>query len=150
MTVTAPRSRPSVAARRVGYVVSVLVNIALLYLVNGWPGWEAVPFLTLDTQQVIGLVNTSIVASLLTNVVYLFYDAPWLRSFGDLATTAIGLAALISIWNVFPFDFEASSFDWAVLVRIGLVVGILGSAIGIVVQLVSLMGRPSRHLPTSQ
>lgn len=150
MTVTAARRRPPVAARRAGYVVSILVNIALLYVVNGWPGWEAVPFLTQDTQQVMGLVNASIVASLLANVVYLFYDAPWLRSLGDLATTAIGLAALISIWNVFPFDFESSSFDWALLVRIGLVVGILGCAIGVIVQLVSLMGRASRHVPTSQ
>lgn len=150
MTVTAARRRPPVAARRAGYVVSVLVNIALLYVVNGWPGWEAVPFLTQDTQQVMGLVNASIVASLLANVVYLFYDAPWLRSLGDLATTTIGLAALISIWNVFPFDFGSSSFDWALLVRLGLVVGILGSAIGIIVQLASLMGRASRHVPTSQ
>ena len=30
------------------------------------------------------------------------YDPPWLKSVGDLATTGIGLAAAILIWQVFP------------------------------------------------
>ena len=67
MTKTAPRKRPTVGARRVGYVVAVLVNAAMLYAVNRWPGWEVLPFLTADMVLVVGLVNASIAVNLAAN-----------------------------------------------------------------------------------
>lgn len=121
------------AGRRAGYVVAALLNAAMLYAVHVWPGWEVLPFLTEETPQVLGLVTASIVAGLLTNIVYLVSDPAWLRTVGDLVTTSIGLAALIVIWQVFPFDFTAYSFDWELVARVLLVVAIVGSAIGILV-----------------
>ena len=73
MTKTA-RTRPTVGARRFGYVVAVLVNAAMLYAVNRWPGWEVLPFLTADLVLVLGLVNASIVVNLAANLVYLVRD----------------------------------------------------------------------------
>ena len=32
--------------RRAGYVVGAVVNAAILYAVNRWPGWETVGFLS--------------------------------------------------------------------------------------------------------
>lgn len=125
--------RPPVVARRVGYVVAVLVNAALLYAANGWPGWGAVPFLTGDTRLVMGLVNASIVVNLAANLVYLARDPSWLKALGDVVTTTVGIVALVRIWQVFPFDFASSSVDWELIVHIVLGVGIVGSAIGIVV-----------------
>lgn len=139
MSVSTERRRPAAATRRAGYAVSVLVNAALLYAVNVWPGWEAVPVLTGDTSLVIGLVNASILVNLAANVVYLLRDPRWLRSLGDVATTAVGLAALVRVWQVFPFDFGDSSFDWPLAVHILLGVAIVGSVIGIVAGLVSFV-----------
>jgi hypothetical protein len=51
MTLTEPTRRPPVVTRRVGYVVAVVVDAALLYLVNVWPGWQAVSLLTEDTRH---------------------------------------------------------------------------------------------------
>lgn len=145
MAVTTSTRRPPVAARRVGYVIAVLVNLALLYLVNVWPGWEAVPFLTEDTTRVLTLVNASIVAGAVANVVYLVADPRWLRSFGEAFTTAVGIAAMVRLWQVFPFDFGDTGFDWAIVVRVLLVVGIVGAAIGLLTNLVRLVsGTPSR------
>jgi Ca2+-transporting ATPase len=62
------------------------------------------PFLTSDTGQVLWLVNLSLTAGIPVNVVYLAYDPPWVRSLGDLATTGIGPAVAIRVWQVFPFD----------------------------------------------
>lgn len=121
------------AGRRAGYVVAVLLNAAMLYAVHVWPGWEVLPFLTEETPQVLGLVTASIVAGLLANIVYLVSDPAWLRTLGDLVTTSTGLAALIVIWQVFPFDFTPYSFDWELVARVLLVVAIVGSAIGILV-----------------
>jgi hypothetical protein len=131
--------RPSIAARRFGHVVAVLVNAVMLYVVNVWPGWDSLWFLTQDTPQVLGLVNASIVAGLVANAVYIVHDTGRLRSLGDLATTGIGLAAMVMIWEVFPFDFGAADFDWELVVRIALAVGIIGSVVAIIAHLVSLV-----------
>lgn len=135
---TRPRKRPGPAARRFGYVVAALVNLVLLYAVNAWPGWEVLPFLTAETTQVLTLVNASLVAGAAANALYLVRDPRWLRSFGEAFTTAIGVAAMVALWRVFPFDFGDGGLDWSIVVRVLLAVGIVGGAIGIIANLVSL------------
>lgn len=138
MTTTTTRSRPSAAARRGGYGISVLIGAALLYLINIDPGWRALPFLTPDTGQVLTVVNISIAAGLLVNLVYLGHDPRWVTALGALVTTGIGLVPLVRLWEVFPFDFGGSAFPWAQLVRVVLVVAIAGSVIAIVVNVVNV------------
>lgn len=75
--------------------------------------------------------------SLAANVAYLVHDPPWLKALGDLLTTAVGFVALLRIWQVFPFDFGETTFDWTLVVRIVLVVAIVGSAVGIVAAFVA-------------
>jgi hypothetical protein len=131
-------TRHSAASRRLGYVIAMGINGALLYLINESPGWHSVPFLTSATTQVIGVVNLALAVSLAANAVYLAYDARWLRALGDLATTSVGLAAAIAIWQVFPFAFHGSAAVWSVILRILVMTGIVGSCVAIVVDLVTL------------
>jgi len=140
----APVRRPRPAARRVGYLVVIVVNAALLFVLNGQPGWQALPFLTSATSQVLGLVNLSLAVGLGVNLVYLAYDPPWLKSVGDLLIAGIGLAVAIRLWQVFPFAFHGSWAWCATAVRVLLIVGIAGCGISIVVQAVSL-GRLAVH-----
>ena len=135
MTGTDRARRPSAAARRAGYGLAMLFSAALLVILNGSPGWQAIPFLTSDTAQVLWLVNLCLAAGIAVNLVYLAYDPPWLKSLGDLATTGIGLAAAIWIWQVFPFDLSSG---WSTAVRALLVVAIAGSCIALIVQIVAL------------
>lgn len=138
MTTTTTR-RPSSATRRLGYGFGIVAGIVGLVLVNVWPGWESVPFLTSDTTEVLWLVNTSLVAGIVANLAYLMHDARWLVALGGVVTTGIGLAALIRIIQVFPVDFSDWDFDGTALVRILLIVAIVGSVIGIVAQFVALL-----------
>ena len=138
MPPAAPARRPSTAARRGGYAAAIIVGAALLFVLNGWPGWQALPFLTSDTTQVLWLVNLSLAAGLAANVVYLAYDPPWLRLLGDLVRAGAGVAAAVRVWQVFPFGFHGSAAAWSVVVRVLLVMVIAVSSVGIVVQLVSL------------
>jgi hypothetical protein len=134
--------RPPVAARRFGYIVAVAVTAAMLYIINVWPGWQEVPFFTHDTNQVLWFVNISLLVGIAVNLVYVAYDHPWLKSLGDLVTTAVGLVVLVRIWQVFPFDFGGYSIDWGLVARFVLVLAIVGSVVGIAVQFVSLTRRP--------
>lgn len=124
-----PRSPARTSGRRAGYAGSVVVNLILLWLINGWPGWEAVPFLTASTALVIGAVNASVIARIVADAVNLVLDLPRVRALGDIVSIGFGLFALVRIWQVFPLDVSSG---WEVVARVLLVLGFVGSAVGIV------------------
>lgn len=138
MTSTASTRKTSSASRRVGYAFAIAINGVLLYLVNVWPGWQVIPFLTADFRQVLGLVNASLIAGMVVNLFNLLLDWRWVRALGDLVTLGIGLAGLVLFWQVFPFDFPGG-FDWSLLVRIVIVLAMVGTVIGMIVQVVTLI-----------
>jgi hypothetical protein len=115
------------------------VNLVLLFLFNVTPGWEAVPFLTEGTTEVLPLVNLSLAAALVANAVYTAFDPPWARALGDAVTTSVGLASLVRIWQVFPFDFDTTSVPWDLIARWVIGVGIFGCVVAIIVALVRLV-----------
>lgn len=142
---------PSRAGRRVGYVVAVLVNATILVVVNGWPGWQAAPFLTASMALVLPAVNASVAVNLAANLVYVVTDPPWLKALGDAVTTGVGLVALWRLWTVWPFAFGPGPVDWDLVARVVLLVGIVGAAIAIVVALVrfgrALAVSGAAHMP---
>jgi hypothetical protein len=129
-------ARPGPGARRAGYAVAAGVDVLLLVLVNGWPGWDAVPVLTPDTELVLGPVNASLAVGLLVNLAYLVHDPPRLRAAGDVVTSAVGLVALVVLWRVFPLDVGDG---WRLVARVLLGLGVVGSVVAIVTGLVRLL-----------
>ncbi|MDS0134768.1 MULTISPECIES: hypothetical protein [unclassified Amycolatopsis] len=139
MTTSVQKARPPVRTRRAGYLVGVVLNGVLLVLVNAWPGWDVLPFLTPAFPMVLGLVDLTLLAGLVTSLVQLWQDPEWLVALNGVVTTCAGLAALVRLWQVFPFDFTGSSFDWALTARIVLAVGLAGSVLGLVAQVAALI-----------
>jgi hypothetical protein len=140
----AERRRQSQAQRRGGYVVSILINAVLLFLLDAHPGWRAVPFLTPATAQVIGLFTLTLAAGIAANVVYFIADPPRLRACGDLVTLTIALVTTVRIWQVFPFAFHGSMSFWSEIVRVLLIIGIAGTCLGLLYSLVVLVGGKAR------
>lgn len=136
MTLDTGTRRPTVRGRRAGYVVAILLNALMLYAVNRWPGWESLGFLTDRTPEVLGLVNASMLVSLVANVAYLWRDGPRVRALGDLVGTLVGAAAMVRIWQVFPFDFDTTAVPWDLVARWVIGVGIFGCIVAIIVALV--------------
>ena len=141
LTQPTPTARPR-TARRFGYVIGALINAALLVAVNGWPGWEAVPFLTAGFEQVLGLVNLSLAIGIVTNLANAAFDTHGVKALGDLATNVIGFAVSIRMLQVFPFDFSGGGIDWTLIVRILLVLGVVGSLFGAGAAVVRLLRGP--------
>ena len=125
--------------RRVGYGVGIVVNTLLLYAVNGWPGWRWLSFVTEDAEQLVPLLNASLVAGIVANVIYIVFDRRWVKALGDLVTVGISLVLLAWTWQVFPFAFDDSAIDWALVARGVLAFSILGCIIALIVQLVVLV-----------
>ncbi len=135
----ARRQRPSVASRRFGYALGITLNVLMIFFINEWPGWQEVPFLTDATNDVLPLLNASLVISAVVNAVYLIADPRWLKALGDAFTAVVSFAVILLVLVVFPFDFSAYSFDWAMLVTVMLWIGMIGSAIAVVANLVTLV-----------
>lgn len=123
---------------RSGNLGSAIVNALLLYGINMWPGWQVLPFLTADMSRVLDLINASLIAGIIVNLVCVVVHARTLVALGNLVVIGFGVAAMLRLWEVFPFDFGTGWSGWPVLVRVLLVLGIVGSAIGAVVEVVNL------------
>ena len=48
-------------------------------------------------------------------------------------TATLGVLVGIQLWVVFPFDFTSYAIDWTGLLRVALLAGIVGSAVGLLV-----------------
>ncbi|WOP19292.1 hypothetical protein [Raineyella sp. LH-20] len=135
------RTAPSPASRG-GYGGVVLVVAVLLYLMNVSPGWRVVPILTSETSLVLGSVNAALGVVLLANLLYLVVDSRPVRGLGGLATSGVSMIALFRIWEVFPFHFADTGFDWVVLTRVLLVAAIVGTVVGLVASGAMMLGGP--------
>jgi hypothetical protein len=138
----APSGRPA-RARRSGYIVAIIINGVLLYLINVRPGWQAAHFLTPAAREVVGPVDVVLALSLAVNVVYVAVESPWVSGVGDLLTAIAGLVAAIRLWQVFPFVFRAHG--WSVALRTVLIIAIAGSCIAIAGLLAALVRRLLGH-----
>ena len=144
-----PAGKPGSTKRRLGYTVAIFVNAALIGAVNGWPGWQSVPFLSGEAAQVVTLVNVSLAVGIIVNVLNLVFDHYLVKVIGELSTSAIGAAVIIRLWEVFPFEFQVSSVDWDFITRVVLGFALAGCVISILVQLVFL-GRYAAGMPSSK
>lgn len=137
-TPTPPRSRISRQARQFGYLVAVAINAVMLYVANRLLEWEWPSFLTQDFDQVLPIVQASLIAGVVINLAYVGFDAPWFKSVGQIVISAIGLAVAVRMFTVFPFDFSRYDFAWDTVARAVIVVAMIGSALAIVVETLKL------------
>ncbi len=126
--------------RRMGYVVTIVVAAGLLYLVNNLLSWDAAPFLTEDFERIIPILNAALIAAIVVNAIWVLYDAAWVRSLGQVILNLAVIVTAALTLKVFPFNFNAYSFNWEAVVTFALVFLILGLAIATIVELVKLGG----------
>lgn len=124
---------------RSGGVGSALVNTVLLWAINMWPGWRMVPFLAPDMTRVLDAVNAALIAGIIVNLVFVVVRSRGPQALGNLVVLGFGMAALLRLWDVFPFDFGDGWSGWPLMVRVFLALGLVGSVIGAVVEVVALI-----------
>jgi hypothetical protein len=136
----APRSpTPPAAARRVGYLAAVLVNGAMLWIVNHLLGWGWPPFLTSAFDELLPVIDLSLAATMVVNLLWTWRDPRWFRHLGQIGLDAISVAVVVRTWQVFPFDFSTYWSGWPTLGRILLAVAFFGLIIDMTVRFVGLV-----------
>lgn len=131
--------RPGPATRRVGYGVAVIVNVVMLIVVQNLLAWGWPAFLTSDFERVTGIISVSLVASIIFNLAYLWFDPSWFRHGGQVVTGAVSLAVMARVYQVFPFDFTAWSFDPKGAVKVAMVAGMVAVGIAIAVEFLKMI-----------
>ena len=124
--------------RNVGHGVTLIVDLLLLWIVDNLLAWDVLPFLTGEFAEVSGLIMFSLVASMVVHVALLASSRPRPSPIERAALAAIDVWVSISVLRVFPFDFDEYSFDWSIVARTVLVIGVIGSAIGLLTALARL------------
>ena len=138
----APRRRHPTTTARVGYSIAIVLNAIMLWMAHQLLRWEWPAFLTEEFDRLLPIVTASFLASIAVNGALLIRDASRFRGLTDLVTAAFGLAVSLRTWTVFPFDFSGYGNDWTWLARTVVVVGIVGTSIGIGVAVVKMV-RPA-------
>ena len=131
-TLTPVTDRPPMKVRRSGYVIAIVMNGVMLWAVHQLLDWGWPRFLTDEFADTLPLLSISFIASMIVNICFLYRDGGWFRALADLVTAAVGLAVAVQTWAVFPFDFSDYGHDWSWLIRVGLVAGIVATAVAAV------------------
>jgi len=128
-----------VIGRKVGWVVAAVITGSLLWFVNLLPDWDRTPsWLTDDFVDALPSIRNALIASIVVYLLYVVYDADWFRAMGDLVSGWFSLVAGWTVWQVFPFDFSAYDFDWALLARFVIGLGLFGTVVAMIANLVKL------------
>lgn len=125
--------------RRIGYGITVAINLGILWIANNLLEWGWFSWLTEDFETVLPWLNASLVATVISQAIYLFRDEPSLKRPVDMVANGVSLLATIQLWRVFPFDFSDYAFNWAVMVRVILGLAIFGMSIGLIVSLTTML-----------
>lgn len=123
-----------------GYVATAVVNAILLIAVNSDALWDWLTFVTPDIDRVLPIIQLSLVATIVVNIAYVAYDAPWFHSATQLVVLGINLRATVRLLRVFPFDFTGYAIPLETIVRVVLIIALVGMAIALVVEVVRLVG----------
>lgn len=139
-TQTKPKKPKRPHNKKIDYIVSIVVNAVILYIVNNLLNWE-VQFITWKWPEVLWILNTSIIVSIVLYASFLIYAGRLYYFLGRTAMDIIGIVVAYRMFTVFPFDFNGL-FEmgwlntWAPYL---LWVGIVGVSISIVVRTVRLI-----------
>ena len=123
-------------SRRVGYLVAASLNATLLWIAHHLLDWSWPAFLTGAFEDLLPFVTVSLVATVVVNLIWIAWDPTWFRHLAQLGLNLIAVVVTVRTWQIFPFDFSAYPSWWETVARVLILLGIVGSAIGSVVELV--------------
>jgi len=134
--VAAPKAGKTPPNRISNYIPSVIFNIILLIVLNKIPDWNIV-FITSSYPDILRAVNMTLIVHIVGNVILIFIHPLFTHHLANAVFSVFSLIAAWVIFSVFPFDFSEIVGAWLnTLIRVCLIIGIVGSAISIVVHVV--------------
>ncbi|MET0697923.1 MAG: hypothetical protein ABWZ58_10895 [Acidimicrobiia bacterium] len=126
-------------ARRASYVIAIVINVAMLVIVQNLVEWGWPAFLTAEFAEVVPWISFSLIASIVANIIYQIDDSQTVKSVGQIAVNLISMWVTYTVLTVFPFDFSGYQFDYEIVARVVLILAIVGAGIGAMVEAIKLV-----------
>ena len=113
-------------------------------MIDGVRQWTSYPLLTADFDKWLPIITASLIAAIVGNIILIIYDGHFFRQVIHISMDLFGLAAVISLLVLFPFDFSVMPGNDLTnllnpIITIVLVLVAVGIGIGIIVRFVKLM-----------
>jgi magnesium-transporting ATPase (P-type) len=147
--------------RTIGYSAAIFWNVALFIFLSffykyiAWYHIEAdgsvtrLPMLTSDYLSWLPILITALILSIAANILFIIYDKYWLRETIQIILNIIGIAVVIALVSIFPFDFSVIPNSTAVdivpiLVKFVLILAAVGLGIGVLIRFIKLISNATR------
>ena len=131
-----PPPRDEERPSKAGYIVAIIINVIMLWIANNLLAWN-VPFLTRDFVAVLGVLNLSISATIVANILWFFYDPPWFRHLLQIILNILSMAVIYTFYVVFPLSLTSEVLRIAI--KIILIIGLVGLVIATIIEFVRLI-----------
>ena len=126
--------------RKSEYVTAIIFNLIFWYIVNNLLNWH-IYFITNALNEVLWIVNLSIIAAIIGNALLLLYDPERFRHVMKIILNIFAFIAVYFVYVVFPFNFYNSFYNWGFSIL--LILAMIGIVIAIIVEIYLLLtGRP--------
>lgn len=145
--------KDSRGGRITGYSFAIMWSVVFLVLFNfysqyiayyNYDGiWHRQALLTANFSQWLPIVTTALIASVIGNILLIIYDSYFFRQIIHIVLNLFGLAAIISLLTIFPFDFTVIPRDLTgilnPIVIVVLILAIIGTSIDTIVRFVKMI-----------
>jgi hypothetical protein len=115
--------------RKGEYIAAIIFGLIFWYIVNNLLNWN-IYFITNALNEVLWIINLSIIVTIIGNAFLIAYDPDWFRHIIKIIINIITLISTYFVYIVFPFNFYNSFINWGlaillILAMIGIVIAIL-------------------------
>ena len=145
--------KDSRGGRITGYSFAIMWSVVFLVLFNfysqyiayyNYDGiWHRQALLTANFSQWLPIVTTALAASIVGNILLIIYDGYYFRQIVRIVLNLFGLAAIISLLTIFPFDFTVFPRDLTGILNpiiiVVLILAVIGTSIDTMVRFVKLI-----------
>lgn len=132
-SVVSKKNKGAGPARKIGYVVVIIIMFVILYLLRNYGDWHF-NFLTDEFPKALFYIEISIYATIFANILFVLYDNRWFKHLVQAVTDVAGALSLIMFYVIYPLNIGHGSWDkW---IKIGLLVIFGFTIISIIVNLV--------------
>ena len=113
------------------YITAIIFNLIFLYIVNNLINWQ-VYFITNAFNEVLWIINLSIIATIIGNALLILYNPKRFRHVMKIILNIFAFIAVYFVYKVFPFNFYNSFYNWGF--NILLILAMIGITIAIIIE----------------
>lgn len=117
--------------RKADYIFAIISGFIFLYIVNNLLNWN-VYFITGALNEVLWIINLSIIVTVIGNALILAYNQEWLRHAIKIIINIINFISAYFVYTVFPFNFYNFFINWGLSILLILIM--IGIAIAVIVE----------------